>query len=52
MNLGLKNVYFLAFVKNPKSNAKLKSDKPLFKNLHRNQKDDVYNWTQQIINRD
>lgn len=35
MNLGLKNVYFLAFVRNPKSSAKLKSDKPLFKNLHK-----------------
>lgn len=35
MNFGLKNVYFLAFVKNPKSNAKLKSDNPLFRNLHK-----------------
>lgn len=33
MNFGLKNVYFLALVRNPKSNAKLKSDRPLFKKL-------------------
>uniref|UniRef100_A0A2P2JIV8 Uncharacterized protein n=2 Tax=Rhizophora mucronata TaxID=61149 RepID=A0A2P2JIV8_RHIMU len=32
MNFGLKNVYFLAFVKNPRSNARLKSDRPLFRN--------------------
>ena len=31
--LGLKKVYFLALVRNPRSSAKLKSDRPLFKNL-------------------
>lgn len=42
MNLGLKNVYFLAFVRKPKSNAKLKSDKPLFKNLHIVEQFDIF----------
>lgn len=32
MNLGLKNVYFLFFVKKPRSRARLKSDMALFKN--------------------
>lgn len=33
MNWGLKNVYFLALVKNPRSRERLKSDKALFKKL-------------------
>lgn len=31
----MKNVYFLAFVRKPKSNARLKSERPLFRNLQK-----------------